>query len=243
MRHDITTNRLATYTLWHGSRAISPIPPALIFPPAPADVISVTRGEAAHANRNVARERTGGKVEEQIMSFVRSTHFNRSIGLVLAGTIFLATTTGCETKAGTGALVGGAAGAGIGAIIGHNSHNRTGSGALIGGAVGALGGALVGNEMDKADRRKEQETRERDREEDDRYDTRSGSSGSAYATTRVTQEDVIAWSTRGTRDSEIIDRIDRSGAVFHLTAADENHLRDSGVSEPVIREMKETARH
>ena len=178
-------------------------------------------------------------------SLLRSTHFHQSVALLLAGCIFLATATGCETKAGTGALVGGAAGAGIGAIIGHNSHNRTGSGALIGGAVGAIGGALVGNEMDKADRRKEQE---RDHYDDDRYDSRGGSSsssssGSSYATARVTQEDVISWTSRGTRDSEIIDRIDRSGTVFHLTAADENHLRDCGVSEPVIREMKETARH
>src|SRR5947208_3605650 len=177
------------------------------------------------------------------MSFARRSYLNQSVALLLTATIFLAATTGCETKAGTGALVGAAAGAGIGAIIGHNSHNRTGSGALIGGAVGAIGGALVGNEMDKADRRKEQESRERDRYEDqDRYDTRGGSSssGSTYASSRVTQEDVIAWTSRGTRDSEIIDRIDRSGTVFHLTAADENHLRDSGVSEQVIREMKET---
>ncbi len=72
---------------------------------------------------------------------------------------------GCETKAGTGALVGGAAGAGLGAIIGNNSHGRTGSGALIGGAVGAVGGGLIGNEMDKSDRA-------RDRYDDRRYDDR-----------------------------------------------------------------------
>ena len=62
-------------------------------------------------------------------------------------------------------LVGGAAGAGIGAIVGHNSHGRTGSGALIGGAVGAIGGALIGNEMDK----KEAADERRDREYDDYY--------------------------------------------------------------------------
>jgi hypothetical protein len=164
---------------------------------------------------------------------------SKCISLTVLGGIALGSVAGCESKAGTGALVGGAAGAGIGAIIGHNSHNRTGSGALIGGAVGALGGALVGNEMDKADRRKEQEARY-DRET--YYD--GGSRSSSYASSsRVSQQDVIAWSNRGMRDSEIIDRIDRSGTVFHLTAADENHLRDGGVSEDVIREMKDTARH
>ena len=32
---------------------------------------------------------------------------------------------GCQSNAGTGVLVGGAAGAGLGAIIGHNSHGHT----------------------------------------------------------------------------------------------------------------------
>jgi uncharacterized protein YcfJ len=172
---------------------------------------------------------------------VRPRRFaSKCISLALLGGIALGPLAGCESKAGTGALVGGAAGAGIGAIIGHNSHNRTGSGALIGGAVGALGGALVGNEMDKADQRKEQDERYRDRET--YYD--GGSRSSSYSSSsRVSQQDVIGWTSRGMRDSEIIDRIDRSGTVFHLTAADENHLRDAGVSEDVIREMKDTARH
>ncbi len=150
--------------------------------------------------------------------------------MILAGS-----TTGCATKAGTGALVGGAAGAGIGAIIGHNSHHRTGSGALIGGAVGAIGGAIVGNEMDKSDRKKAEEQRydQRDSSRDDRR---------SYSSARVTQTDVISWSNRGMRDSEIIDRIDRSGTVFHLSASDENQLRDAHVSEEVIREMKDPAR-
>jgi hypothetical protein len=63
------------------------------------------------------------------------------------------TAAGCSTNAGTGALIGGASGAGIGAIIGHNSHDRTAEGALIGGAVGAIGGGLIGNEIDKSQAR------------------------------------------------------------------------------------------
>ena len=60
----------------------------------------------------------------------------------------LAGVAGCESHAGNGALLGGGAGAGLGAIIGHNSHGRTAEGALIGGAVGALAGGLIGNERD-----------------------------------------------------------------------------------------------
>ena len=162
----------------------------------------------------------------------------KCVSTLLLGSLSLGLLTGCETKAGTGALVGGAAGAGIGAIIGHNSHGHTAGGALIGGAVGALGGALVGNEMDKADRRHEEErTTVIERR------TYVAVQPPPPVDTRVSKQDVIAMSNRGFRDGEIIDRIDRSGTVYHLSAADENDLRDARVSENVIREMRETARH
>ena len=83
--------------------------------------------------------------------------------LVSALAVAVALAAGCESHAGNGALIGGAAGAGIGAIIGNNSHGRTAEGALIGGAVGALGGGLIGNEMDKKEARAADE---------DRYDHR-----------------------------------------------------------------------
>ena len=59
---------------------------------------------------------------------------------------------GCESHAGTDALVGGAAGAGIGALIGSVSHARAGEGALIGGAIGAIGGGIIGSEQDRRER-------------------------------------------------------------------------------------------
>src|SRR2546421_11355936 len=122
---------------------------------------------------------------------METAKMKRALLSVVASGLFVAGVTGCETKAGTGALIGGAAGAGIGAIIGHNSHGRTGSGALIGGAVGALGGALVGNEMDKADRKKEQQEERRDRDRDTYND--GNSTRSSYAANRVSQQDVVAW--------------------------------------------------
>ncbi|MBC7783030.1 MAG: glycine zipper 2TM domain-containing protein [Burkholderiales bacterium] len=64
-----------------------------------------------------------------------------------------ASLVGCQTKAGTGALIGGAGGALVGGLIGSYSHQRAGEGALIGGAVGAIGGALVGNAMDENDKK------------------------------------------------------------------------------------------
>lgn len=51
-----------------------------------------------------------------------------------------------------GFLGGGAAGAGLGAIIGHQSGDKA-EGAAIGGAAGALGGAIIGDQMDAQRRR------------------------------------------------------------------------------------------
>ena len=69
------------------------------------------------------------------------------IGLALAG---------CATSDGTGpssaaktAGLGTLAGAGLGAIIGHQS-GHTAEGAAIGAGAGAVGGYIVGNEKDKA---------------------------------------------------------------------------------------------
>lgn len=165
----------------------------------------------------------------------------RGIAALLSAAIGIGALTGCETKAGTGALIGAGAGAGLGAIIGNQSHGHAAGGALIGAGVGALGGALIGNEMDKADRRAAAQS-----EYDDGYYRGRAAPPpppqTNYAYARVTQEDVMSWTGRGMRDGEIIDRVHRSGTVFHLTAADEMRLRDAGVSETVIIEMRDTER-
>jgi outer membrane murein-binding lipoprotein Lpp len=69
--------------------------------------------------------------------------------LVAAAALSMVFLAGCESKAQTGAVVGGAGGAGAGALIGGSHH--AGEGALIGAAVGAAGGYIVGNEGDKKD--------------------------------------------------------------------------------------------
>ena len=156
----------------------------------------------------------------------------------VAVVLLAAGVVGCETKAGTGALIGGGGGALAGGAIGSMSHARAGEGALIGAGIGAIGGALIGHSMDKADQKK---TEERYAERD--YDRRHTATGSAAPQTLgVSKGDVVTWTQQGTRDDLIIDRIERSGTVFHLTAADESDLRDRGVSESVIRAMRDTQR-
>jgi hypothetical protein len=65
--------------------------------------------------------------------------------LVSIGALLIA---GCESSAGKGVAIGSLGGAGLGAIVGHQS-GRTTEGALIGGAVGAGAGYMVGAEQDR----------------------------------------------------------------------------------------------
>ncbi len=72
---------------------------------------------------------------------------------------FLLTLCGCGKNEATGSLVGGAAGAGIGAAV-CNSGNR-GTGALIGGLAGTLLGSTIGRSADDEEREEDQ-ARERE---------------------------------------------------------------------------------
>ena len=76
------------------------------------------------------------------------------LAIALAAAVF---TAGCQTSQGTGTLVGGAGGAALGAIIGHQSGHG-GEGALIGAAAGAMAGAIVGDQVDD-NRRQDQGSR------------------------------------------------------------------------------------
>ena len=152
---------------------------------------------------------------------------------IAASTLFALVFAGCESKAGTGAIVGGVGGAAVGGLIGSKSHARAGEGALIGGAVGALGGALVGHGMDNADEKKKQESaasaphyRER------------GDGTYATSSSRITNVTVIDWTRQGVKEDIIIDRIQHSGQTFYLSTSDEHDLRNAGVSPAVIQAMK-----
>ena len=69
-----------------------------------------------------------------------------AIAAQILASVALLAVTGCSrplSNTEKGALLGGAGGAGIGALIGK------GKGAAIGGAAGAVGGAIIGSQMDQ----------------------------------------------------------------------------------------------
>lgn len=61
---------------------------------------------------------------------------------VIGALVVMTLLTSCQTRAQSGALIGGGLGTGIGALAGG------GQGALIGAGIGALTGAVVGDSMD-----------------------------------------------------------------------------------------------
>ena len=74
----------------------------------------------------------------------------KNMKMIAAGMCFL-TVVSCQTKQGTGALIGGGAGAALGGIVGQ-IIGRNGKSTAIGAAVGAGAGALIGRHMDKVAR-------------------------------------------------------------------------------------------
>lgn len=71
---------------------------------------------------------------------------------VMAAGLCMLTVVSCQTKQGTGSLLGGGAGAVLGGIVGNiigKNTKGTAIGAAIGGALGAGAGTLIGRHMDK----------------------------------------------------------------------------------------------
>ena len=75
---------------------------------------------------------------------------------VLGAASFLSVS--CDTT--SGALGGGAGGALVGGIIGHQTGN-TAAGALIGGGVGAVTGGVIGNQNERVTRMENQNAQQR----------------------------------------------------------------------------------
>jgi hypothetical protein len=76
-----------------------------------------------------------------------------TILMVAAMSLGLTLVAGCESDAQTGALLGTAAGAGVGALAGGSTE-----GTLVGAAVGGGVGYILGNEQDKKKTRAEMDS-------------------------------------------------------------------------------------
>jgi hypothetical protein len=156
----------------------------------------------------------------------------RRDALILTVAGFAIVFSGCEAPDGspdrtaTGALIGGGAGATVGALAGGSSHGV--EGALIGGGIGAVTGGVIGHSMDEEERARLR-------------------AQSPQTYTRVDQgqplglADIKALSRAGLSDDVIISQIGNTHTTYHLSAADIIDLHNSGVSQHVIDYMINTA--
>lgn len=132
---------------------------------------------------------------------------------------------GSQNNTGTGALIGGAFGALTGAAIG--GHRNGGLDALIGAGAGALAGGLIGNAADR-----EQEARLKAQAPETYVKVNQGQP--------LAIADVKAMAKAGISEDVIINQINNSRTIYHLSAADIINLRDAGVTDKVVNYMIDT---
>lgn len=142
------------------------------------------------------------------------------VGVGLSGCV---SPDGRPDYTGSGALIGGASGAAIGAIA---DSRAPGVGALIGGAAGLIAGGLVGHSMD----------------EQARYAPPPPAYVGAPPPPRPPSvADIEALARSGVSDDVIINQINASRAVYQLDANTILQLKDAGVSQNVIAYMINTS--
>jgi len=148
----------------------------------------------------------------------------------LSSTIFLTvlalSAAGCRSPfyADHGALLGGLAGAGIGAAVGDHNNNAL-AGALIGGAAGTLTGAVVGNGIDNDIAR-----------ENAIIEAKIG----RHLAGAAKPEDVAAMAAAGVDDTVIVNYIQANGVARRLTTNDVIALHNAGVRPHVIDALQNT---
>lgn len=168
----------------------------------------------------------------------------------ISASLLLVPATGCESLPGDrttqSTVIGGAAGAAAGALIGGEGNRLVG--ALIGGAAGAGGGYLIGAKTDwfEDDDEANSEARQAVRQARDdpatAAEARAAESADINADGFVTLDEVVAMQAAGFSNAEMIDRLEATGQVFDLNAEQRDYLRDNGVSNRVIARLPEINR-
>ncbi|HWA98819.1 MAG TPA: glycine zipper domain-containing protein [Pirellulales bacterium] len=122
-----------------------------------------------------------------------------------------------------GALLGGAGGAGVGALVG-SASGHAGTGALIGAGVGALSGGLVGNGLDQIEARNRAQI--------------AAQMGRQLPPGGVQVNDVIAMSQSRVDEELIVNHVRSNGMAHPLQAGELIALEQQGVSKNVILAMQ-----
>lgn len=142
-----------------------------------------------------------------------------------------------------GVVLGGLAGAAVGAAIGDKGDNET-AGALIGGAVGAVAGGAIGNQKDRRIEQQHIHARQTRYYQQQLADQQAQQQAMAdwysqqRATNAVSTDDVVQMVRRGLSDSIIIQHIRTHGIRQRLAVDDIISLHEQGVNGPIINAMQ-----
>jgi uncharacterized protein YcfJ len=144
------------------------------------------------------------------------------------GSLIAVLAVGCSNMNNTqkGAVVGGAGGTVVGAIVGKQLGN-TGAGAAVGALTGMAAGALVGKSEDEAEAR---ENAVRTAAYEHNLRVREARA--------VTNSDVVYMSQNGINDTIICNEIRTRGGRFDTSPQSIINLQRSGVSDTVIQAMQ-----
>ena len=126
---------------------------------------------------------------------------------------------GNQTRVGEGAAMGGVLGAGVGEIIGHQSHHDV-TGVLLGGALGAASGAVVGAQINKPAPQGAQ------------------AAAATQPAAQLTMQRIVDLTKEGVSSDDIIARIRAANPKYYLTADDIDYMHKQGVSQRVIDTMQ-----
>ena len=142
--------------------------------------------------------------------------------LVLVG-LSAISLVGCENLPGSkgtqGAVVGGASGATVGAVVGGERHRLLG--ALLGGAAGAAGGYVIGANSDRILGKDHDSAQEAARKSQEHPATAQEALQATSADVNgdgfVTLDEVVAMREAGLSEGQMLDRMRATSQVFELT--------------------------
>ena len=174
---------------------------------------------------------------------MNKTGFQRVIASGAVAGLLLAATTGCENLPGTpktqGAAIGGVGGAAAGAAVAGEDHRVLG--AIVGGVLGAGGGYVIGANSDKITQKDTSGAQKATQTAQTAPATPQQAQNAATADLNndgfVTLDEVTAMKQAGLSDQVMIDRLRATGQIFELTSEQQDQLRQSGVSDSVVRQM------
>jgi hypothetical protein len=171
----------------------------------------------------------------------------------LMGSLALGPVVGCSNLPGDekqqGAVIGGVGGALAGAAVAGKDDRLIG--ALLGGALGAGGGYLIGMKVDEKNNGKDADAKREAaiKASKDAEANPVSAQQAKNATTAdvnddgfVTLDEVVALEQAGTKDKDIIKKLQRTQQVFELTDTQEQYLRDHNVTDTVIVAMRDMNR-